>query len=76
MKEVTGALKIAAAGDITMLAASILDGKLATGGFYPPQLATGDLPAFAGVTAMLVYNLTTNKLNWSNGAKWSAITSG
>lgn len=75
MKLSTENVTIEAAGSLTLAAAATLDAKLASAGFYPPQLATNKLPAAAGVKGMLVYNTTTNKLNISNGTAWEAVTS-
>ena len=75
MKLQTEKLTIEAAGEIVTGAAATVDHKLATAGYYPPQIATGSLPAAAGVEGMVVYNTTTNKLNFSNGTAWEAVTS-
>ena len=66
---------VEAAGSLTSAAAATVDHKLATAGFYPPQIATASLPAFAGVEGMIVYDTTTNKLVFSTGAAWETITS-
>lgn len=68
-------VKIEAAGKIVSGAAATVDHKLATAGFYPPQIATASLPAFAGVTGMIVYDTTTNKLVFSTGSAWETVTS-
>ena len=75
MKLQTEALTIEAAGTITMGAASELDATLATLGFYPPQLANASLPAAAGVEGAVFYDLTNNKLVFSNGAAYETVTS-
>ena len=66
---------IEAAGKIVSAAAATVDHKLATAGFYVPQIATGSLPAAAGVEGMLIYDTTTNKLVVSNGTAYETITS-
>ena len=53
----------------------IMDGKLATAGWYPPQIANASLPTASGVEGMIVYDLTNNKLVVSNGTAWETITS-
>ncbi len=41
-----------------------------------PPTATADLPGFAAVpTGTLVYDVTTKKLNFSDGAAWRVCTS-
>lgn len=60
---------------VTITTGGILDGKLATAGFYPLQAATGDLPTASGCEGCIAYDLTLNKLVVSNGTAWEAITS-
>lgn len=66
---------IEAAGSLTSGAAATVDHKLATAGFFPPQIAAASLPAAAGVEGMIAYDTTNNKLVVSNGAAWETITS-
>lgn len=40
-----------------------------------PMIAGGSLPAAASYEGMLVYNTSSNKLNFSNGSDWEEITS-
>ena len=68
-------IKIEAAGKIESAAAATVDHKLATAGYYPPQIATASLPPFAGVEGMLVYDTTLNKMVFSTGSAWETITS-
>lgn len=75
MKVSTEKATIEAAGELEMLAGSVLDATLATAGFFPPQIAGASLPAAAGVEGMIAYNATTNKLNFSNGVAWEVVTS-
>ena len=75
MKLQTEKLTIEAAGEIVTGAAATVDHKLATAGYYPPQIATASLPAYAGVEGMLVYDTTTNKMVFSTGSAWESITS-
>jgi hypothetical protein len=75
MKISTEKVDIEAAGDLTLAAGATLDAKLASAGFYPPQIATASLPAAAGVKGMIVYDTTANKLKVSNGSAWETITS-
>lgn len=44
--------------------------------FRIPQIAGASLPAAAAANkGMIVYNTTTNKLNFSTGSAWEALTS-
>ena len=60
---------------VTIESGGQLDAKLATGGYYPPQIGTADLPAYADVEGMLVYDTTLNKLVVATAAGWETITS-
>ena len=60
---------------LTIESGKTADAKLATAGYYPPQLTVAQLPAFAGVEGMLVYNVDTNKLNICVSGAWEAVTS-
>ena len=68
-------VKIAAAGELSSAAAATVDHKLATAGFYPPQIANASLPAASGVEGMVAYDTTNNKLVVSNGTAWETVTS-
>lgn len=43
--------------------------------FYPLQYTTVQRDSLKPLTGMLIYNLTTNKLNFYNGTAWEAVTS-
>ena len=60
---------------LTIESGGVLDGKLATGGFYPPQIANASLPAATGVKGMVVYDATNDILVFSNGTAWEDVTS-
>ena len=75
MKVQTEKLTIEPAGHIVTGAAATVDHKLATAGFYIPQIATTSLPAAAGVEGMIAYDLTLNKVVFSNGTAYETITS-
>jgi len=47
-----------------------------TEGFLPPRLPTTQRDAVTSPsTGLVVYNSTTNKLNFYNGTAWEAVTS-
>jgi hypothetical protein len=47
-----------------------------TQGFLPPRMTTTERDAITSVPAgLMVYNTTTNKLNFYNGSAWEAVTS-
>lgn len=47
-----------------------------TQGFLPPRMTTVQRDAITSVPAgLMVYNTTTNKLNFYNGSAWEAVTS-
>ena len=62
-------------GAVTIGTGGTFDGKLATAGFYPPQIANGSLPTASGVEGMVAYDTTNNKLVVSNGTAWETVTS-
>ena len=68
-------IKVEAAGELSSGAAATVDHKLATAGFYPPQIATASLPTASGVEGMVAYDTTQNKLTFSNGTAWETVTS-
>ena len=60
---------------VTIESGGVLDGKLATLGFFPPQIANASLPAAASYEGMVVYDTTNNKLVFSNGTAYETVTS-
>ena len=60
---------------VTIESGGIMDGKLATAGWYPPQIANASLPTATGVEGMVAYDTTNNKLVFSNGTAWETVTS-
>jgi len=57
-------------------AAAQLDIASTTRGFLPPRMTTAERDAISTPPAgLMVYNTTTNKLNFYNGAAWEAVTS-
>jgi hypothetical protein len=42
---------------------------------YPVQYTTAQRDVLRPTTGMLIYNLTTNKMNFYNGTAWEVITS-
>ena len=55
---------------------ALLDLTSTTKGFLPPRMSTGQRDAITSVPAgLMVYNTTTNKLNFYNGSAWEAVTS-
>jgi hypothetical protein len=47
-----------------------------TQGFLPPRMTTTQRDAITSVPAgLMIYNTTTNKLNFYNGSAWEAVTS-
>jgi hypothetical protein len=47
-----------------------------TRGFLPPKMTTAQRNAITNLTSgLMVYNTTTNKLNFYNGSAWEAVTS-
>jgi hypothetical protein len=57
-------------------AKAILDVTSTTKGFLPPRMTTTQRNAITSVPAgLMVYNTTTNKLNFYNGSAWEAVTS-
>jgi hypothetical protein len=63
-------------GTSTPNTAASLDVTSTTQGFLPPRMTTTQRNAIASVPAgLMVYNTTTNKLNFYNGSAWEAVTS-
>lgn len=55
---------------------SILDLTSTTKGFLPPRMTTTQRDAITSPPAgLMVYNSSTNKLNFYNGSAWEAVTS-
>jgi len=55
---------------------SVLDLTSTTKGFLPPRMTTAQRDAITSVPAgLMIYNTTTNKLNFYNGSAWEAVTS-
>ena len=63
-------------GGSTKDASAIMQVDSTTQGFAPPRMTTTQRnaisPAMAGI---MIYNTTTNKLNFYNGSAWEAVTS-
>lgn len=77
---VTERMRIDSAGNVgiggTANAAAILDAASTTKGFLPPRMTTTQRNAISTPPAgLMVYNSTTNKLNFYNGTAWEAVTS-
>ena len=57
-------------------AVSLLDVTSTTKGFLPPRMTTVQRDAISTPPAgLMIYNTTTNKLNFYNGTAWEAVTS-
>jgi len=63
-------------GTTTPSVKSVLDLTSTTKGFLPPRMTTVERDAITSVPAgLMIYNTTTNKLNFYNGSAWEAVTS-
>jgi hypothetical protein len=63
-------------GTATPSSKAILDLTSTTLGFLPPRMTTAQRDAITSVPAgLMIYNTTTNKLNFYNGSAWEAVTS-
>ena len=72
--DTTGAVSIGSGS--TPSTKAILDLTSTTKGFLPPRMTTTQRDAITSVPAgLMVYNTTTNKLNFYNGSAWEAVTS-
>jgi hypothetical protein len=76
----TERMRIDSAGNVgigtTANAAAILDVSSTTKGFLPPRMTEVERDAIATPPAgLMIYNTTTNKLNFYNGTAWEAVTS-
>lgn len=57
-------------------AVALLDVSSATKGFLPPRMTTTQRNAISSPPAgLMIYNTSTNKLNFYNGSAWEAVTS-
>jgi hypothetical protein len=55
---------------------ALLDLTSTTKGFLPPRMTTANRDAITSVPAgLMIYNTSTNKLNFYNGSAWEAVTS-
>ena len=55
---------------------SVLELKSTTQGFLPPRLTETQRDAISSpATGLMIYNSTTNKLNFWSGSAWEAVTS-
>jgi len=74
-------MRITSAGNVligttTDLASSILTMGSTTKGFLPPRMTGTQRDAISSpATGLVVYNTTTDKLNFYNGSAWEAVTS-
>jgi hypothetical protein len=63
-------------GISTVNAAAQLQVDSTTRGFLPPRMTTAQRDAITSVPAgLMIYNTSTNKLNFYNGSAWEAVTS-
>lgn len=73
---VDSANNVVAIGTATPNVASKLQIDSTTQGFLPPRMTTGQRDAITTPPAgLMIYNTTTNKLNFANGTAWEAVTS-
>jgi hypothetical protein len=55
---------------------AVLELASTTKGFLPPRMTTAQRDAITSVPAgLMIYNTSTNKLNFYNGSAWEAVTS-
>lgn len=52
-----------------------IDTMTVSSAFYPPILTTTARDALTAVEGMVIYNTSTNKLNFYNGTAWEVVTS-
>jgi len=62
------------AGTLESESGATVDHKLASGGFYIPQITTAALPTASTHEGMLVYDTTANCLKYSDGTNWKQVT--
>ena len=62
---------------ITPHASSVLELRSTTSGFLPPRMTTLERDAIGTPAAgLLIYNTTTNQLNYYSGSAWQAVIAG
>jgi len=69
-------LSIGSAVNVYAALNAVLDCASTTRGFFPPRMTTTQRDAIvagAGLEGMVVYNTTTNVLNFHNGTSWGAV---
>jgi hypothetical protein len=77
----TERLRVSATGEVGIGTSSpstraVLDLTSTTRGFLPPRMTTAQRDAITSVPAgLMIYNTSTNKLNFFNGTAWEAVTS-
>jgi len=54
-------------------ASAILDLYSTTKAFLPPRMTTAQRDAISSVAGMVIYNTSTNVLNFHNGTSWGAV---
>jgi hypothetical protein len=55
-------------------ASAILQSDSTTKGFLPPRMTTAQRDSIASPAAgLMIYNITTNVLNFHNGLAWAAV---
>jgi hypothetical protein len=63
-------------GTASPLSSAALQIVSTTRGFLPPKMTTVERNAITNITSgLMVYNTTTNKLNFYNGSAWETVTS-
>lgn len=62
-------------GTTTPDTAAILQLDSTTRGFLPPRMDTTQRDAISAIAGLMIYNTSTNKLNFYNGSGWEVITS-
>lgn len=64
------------AGTLAGDSSAVLQADSTTQGFLPPRMTTAERDAIGTpATGLMVYNTTTDKLNFFNSAAWEAVTS-
>jgi len=63
-------------GESSPDSAALLELSSTTKGFLPPRMTTTQRDAISNPPAgLMIYNTTTNKLNFYNGTAWEEVTS-
>lgn len=64
-----------AIGETRFLESVSVEGNLRQQGgvFFPPQYATGDIPSAAANEGGIVYDITTQRMKFSDGSAWKVI---